>query len=541
VTLLVFNLLGGIGLFLLGMILLTDGLKAFAGESLRKALVHFTGKPFKAFLSGAVVTTLVQSSSATTVAVIGFVSAGLLSFSQALGVVIGASLGTTSTGWIVSVLGLKISVGFYALPLVGVGALVKLLAKGRWPALGMALAGFGIIFIGIDHLQTGMSGLTEHIDLAAIPSTGVLGHGLLALIGIVMTVLMQSSSAATATTLTALHTGAIDFEQAASLVIGTAVGTTVTGALAAIGANTSAKRTALAHVTFNLVTGIVAFLLLPFLLMGIDFAQDRFGLEAGAVSLAAFKTAFILVGVAMFLPFIHPFARIIERILPEKGPVLTRHLDDSVLLVPAVALEATRRALSETACELFSAIHDRLGAARSEGVAIRRAQIDHAIEEIQEFFSKVPPVGDDRPMSRSRVAQVHAIDHLVRLQEHLNPPVALSKILAEEALQPELERTREILQMAEAGLGGYGSEGWLEAVKEASHDLAERRRRDRPNVIRQTALGGRGPSEALVVLDAMRWLDRVGYHTWRITNYLGGDGESETGESSVLSDSGEDS
>ena len=167
-TAMIFKLVGGIGLFLLGMVLLTDGLKAFAGESLRRALVRFTGTPLKAFGAGALVTALVQSSSATTVTVIGFVSAGLLTFPQAVGVVMGASLGTTGTGWIVAVLGLKISLGFYALP-------------GLW------------------------------------------GHVLAMVIGMVMTVIMQSSSAAVATTLTALHTGTVNFEQAASLVIGAAL------------------------------------------------------------------------------------------------------------------------------------------------------------------------------------------------------------------------------------------------------------------------------------------------------------------------------
>jgi len=134
-TALIFKLVGGIGLFLMGMVLLTDGLKSFAGEALRRALIRFTGTPLKAFGSGALVTAMVQSSSATTVTVIGFVSAGLLTFPQAVGVVFGASLGTTGTGWVVSVLGLKVSIGFYALPLVGIGAFLKLLAQERWKAL----------------------------------------------------------------------------------------------------------------------------------------------------------------------------------------------------------------------------------------------------------------------------------------------------------------------------------------------------------------------------------------------------------------------
>lgn len=344
-----FKLVGGIGLFLLGMVLFTDGLKAFAGQTLRRELVRFTGRPLKAFVSGALATALVQSSSATTITVIGFVSAGLLTIPQAVGVVIGASLGTTGTGWIVSVLGLKVSVGFYALPLVAAGAFMKLLARGRWKTFGLALAGFGLIFVGIEALQEGMLDLSGLFSLVQLPSMGLWGHVLVMLLGVFMTVVMQSSSAAVATTLTALHTGAVNFEQAAALIIGAAVGTTVTGALAAIGASVPAKRTALAHVLFNLGTGLIAVLLLPLLPWVIRLMQGHLGLDPGAVSLAAFHTFFIAVGVAVFRPFVDSFARGIERLLPETGPTLTRHLDDTLLNAPSVALEATRRALNQTA------------------------------------------------------------------------------------------------------------------------------------------------------------------------------------------------
>lgn len=154
----VWQIAGGIGIFLLGMVLVTEGAKAFAGESLRKALVRFTGSPWRAFLSGAIATLAVQSSSATTLTVIGFVSAGLLTFSQAVGVVIGASLGTTGTGWLVSVLGLKFSIGHYALPVIAIGALLRLLGRGSWHLIGLPLAGFGLIFVGIDMLQQGKIG-----------------------------------------------------------------------------------------------------------------------------------------------------------------------------------------------------------------------------------------------------------------------------------------------------------------------------------------------------------------------------------------------
>lgn len=168
-------LLGGIGLFLLGMTLLTDGLKVLAGDALRRVLARFTGGPTRAMLSGAALTALIQSSSATTLATIGFVSAGLLTFQQAVGLVFGANLGTTSTAWLVSLLGLKLSVSAVALPLVGVGALARLLARDRWAAAGTALSGFGLVFVGIDTLQAGMADLAAQIDPEALPGASLGG------------------------------------------------------------------------------------------------------------------------------------------------------------------------------------------------------------------------------------------------------------------------------------------------------------------------------------------------------------------------------
>ncbi len=524
-----FQLLGGIGLFLLGMVLLTDGLKAWAGDSLRAALVRFTGTPAKAFASGALVTLMVQSSSATTVALIGFVSAGLITFPQAVGVVMGASLGTTGTGWVVSVLGLRVSLGYYALPLVGVGALMQLLAHGRWRALGLALAGFGLIFVGIETLQAGMQGLAAAFDPARLPAAGVLGHLAAMAIGILMTVAMQSSSAAVATTLTALHAQAVNFDQAAALVIGAAVGTTVTGALAAIGGSVPAKRTALTHVLFNLATGLVALALLPLFLWGLHLAQRHAGLEAGAVSLAAFHTAFIALGVALFLPYAGPLARRIERWLPERGPRLTRHLDDSLLAAPSVALEATRRTLMDTALELVDLLDPLLDSGVAAPDPARRLEVAAALDRTQRFFARIPPIAEDEPLSRLRIGQLHAIDHLARLHARLELPAAARLALAQPPLRPALGRCRAVLALARRGLAGRAPAGWLAEMERQVQALAEMQRGERLEILRETAGGGRSPTESLAALDAIRWLERATNHAWRVCHYLAAEDTAEAG------------
>jgi phosphate:Na+ symporter len=528
VTAIFFPLAGGIGLFLLGMVLLSDGLKAFAGDALRSALIRFTGRPLKAFGSGLVATALVQSSSATTVTMIGFVSAGLLTFPQAIGVILGASLGTTSTGWIVSVLGLKISIGHYALPLVGIGAFMKLLARGRWRSLGMALAGFGLIFVGIATLQTAMEGFSSVFKLSELPSSGWLGRALVIMIGLGLTVVLQSSSAAVATTLTALHTASINLEQAALLVIGASIGTTVTGALAAIGASVSAKRTALALVLFNSATGLIAVGLLPLFLWAVHWARQRAVVDTDAVSLAAFHTSFVALGVLLFLPFAGRLAHWVERLLPDKGPVLTAHLDATLLNVPVVALEATRRSLQETAAELFEALRCSLGGESIQTAdETRLIQVQQALEQSQEFFAKIPPVTDDQGVSELRVSLLHAFDHLVRLQGYGRPPRSVRRMLADSRLRAAVTRCRAMLAHAAAGLHDEAANDWLAGLERNARDLEQSSRSERPALLQRTASGEWHPLDALDVLDGMRWLSTIAYHTWRVGNYLGGTGKPE--------------
>ena len=332
-------------MFLLGMLLLTDGLKAAAGEALKGLLVRFTGRPASAFVSGMLVTALIQSSSATTLATIGFVSAGLLTFAQAVGVVIGGSVGTTMTGWLVSLLGLKLSVGKLALPLIGAGALMRLILKGRASAMGLAIAGFGLIFVGIDTLQGGMAALSERVSPGALPTASLMGRLVLLLVGIVMTLIMQSSSAAIATTITAHYAGTLNIEQALALVIGASIGTTVTAALASIGASIPARRTALAHILFNAFAGLIGFLFQPLFVETVQRFVANPRQDSGALVIAAFHTSFTVLGAAVALPMADRLARLILRLLPDRGPVLTRHLDNSLVEVPEVALEAIRRTL----------------------------------------------------------------------------------------------------------------------------------------------------------------------------------------------------
>jgi phosphate:Na+ symporter len=518
------TILGGIGLFLLGMVLLTDGLKAVAGEALRSVLVRFTGGPLRAMASGAGVTAIVQSSSATVLTTIGFVSAGLLTFPQAVGVIFGANLGTTSTGWIVSLVGLRFSMSVAALPIVGVGALLRLLARGRAADAGLALAGFGLIFVGIDVLQGGMSTLATRIDPASLPGGRLADSILLVGVGMVMTVVMQASSAAVATTLAALHTGAITIDQAAALVVGTNIGTTVKAALAAIGASTAVRRTALAHILFNVITGVVAFLLIPLVLVVNRHLAQAYGADSPAVVIAGFHTAFNLLGVLILFPFIGRFSRLVERLVPERGPVLTRHLDAALATMPAVAVEAARRTTMEIAAALLDALDGVLArpGARPAAAAVEAA--DAALGETRRFLALVHTANAPGDHER-HLAVLHSIDHLDRLVERLrsSPPAA--------AVGPELSaaaaHARQELEPARRWLGGEddGTEGGTgeeaaAAAETLTRNVAERRRVQRIVHLQAAAGGELDPDTAMAWLDAMRWLDASVYHVSRVVHHL---------------------
>jgi phosphate:Na+ symporter len=296
----VVKLLGGIGLFLLGIHHLTEGLKGLSGDSLRRTLQRFVSGRFSAVASGALLTVGTQSSTATILTVIGFVGAGLVTLPQAIAVNIGATLGTTSTPWMVAILGLRFRITTAALPILGVGAFLWLIARGKTRSLGAVLAGFGLIFTGIDFLQTGMAGIKWNLEAWA--GTGYGAMWILAGIGIVMTVVMQSSSAAAATTLVALDAGSLTFEQGCAMIVGQSIGTAATTALAVIGGGLEVRRAALAHIVYSLIAGVLAMLFLRPLTGAAEWVGSRLDDPHGVLALAAFSTIFKLAGIVVFYP-----------------------------------------------------------------------------------------------------------------------------------------------------------------------------------------------------------------------------------------------
>ncbi|HQG41602.1 MAG TPA: Na/Pi symporter, partial [Spirochaetota bacterium] len=316
--------IGGIGLLLLGIALMSESIQKLAGSRLRIILTNLTGGPGKALLTGMLITTIIQASSATAIATIGFVSAGLITMSQALAVIFGANVGSTVTGWLVAIFGVQYSIGNISLILVAIGSILKILYTDKKSDIGMIMAGFGLFFFGISLMQQGMSQLSSIINFSNIAGEGIFDRLILFAIGFVLTILMQSSSASVAIALIALNTGTIHLFQAQVLVIGTNAGKSIPILFAGIGATPDTKRIIAADFLFNIITAIILFIIIPWLSPLLAFLFTTIYPMPYEIQLALFHTLFNCIGILLFTPFITPFIRFLRTFFIDKQLYLTQ-------------------------------------------------------------------------------------------------------------------------------------------------------------------------------------------------------------------------
>jgi phosphate:Na+ symporter len=509
---------GGVGLFLVGMSLMTEGLKAIAGNAIRNALARFTKGPVTGAFTGAVTTGMVQSSSATTVMAVGFVGAGLMTFEQSLGIIFGANIGSTMTGWLVAIVGVKLSLGKIALPVVFIGALMRLLGRGSVTAIGSSIAGFGLLFLGITMLQTGMAGVGELITPSSFPPDTLWGRFRLLLIGIGITIVMQSSAAGVATTLTAIHAGHISLAQAASLVVGMDVGTTATALLATVGGNVNARRTGLAHVVFNLLTGFFAFLAIPYFLhvwskfIPLALRNDP---EIGLVS---FHSLFNIVGVICILPLTSSFAKFIRWIVPFGSRSLERRLEPILLSDPRVALESVWATLEQIIQIIFSELKTLLRSRESSGIFIEALrEAEQATLKTTEYLDRIRRRENDSVSEQRQVSAYHVLDHLSRLLVRASKEDRLRTVVRDRELFQMSEKLSVALeQVIEHGFT-FDTAQSIESVWLELEHLAEPFRQE---MIERTIRDGTTLEATFDRLDGIRWLRRIAYHAWRITFHM---------------------
>ena len=336
----VLNFLGALALLLWGMDLLSSGIQKGAGNKLQKLLSVVSGNRFTAVLTGLLVTAIIQSSSATTVMVVSFVNAQILSLTQSIGIIFGANIGTTVTAWIVSLLGFSFKISAFAIPLIGIGFFIKSQKKYKIKDFGDMILGFGLLFLGLDLLGDTLSLNPESVSfINSITTWGFWGIIAGVLLGAILTALIHSSSAFTAIVLTMAASGSLNWELSAALVLGSNIGTTIDAVLSSIGASTNAKRAAAVHVGFNIVGTIIAVILFrPFLAL-VDFIIPGNPEADITTHIAMLHTVFNTCATLIFLPFVNQIAALVTKLIKEpesakdshyKLPVIISHNRDTV-------------------------------------------------------------------------------------------------------------------------------------------------------------------------------------------------------------------
>lgn len=369
-----FNLIGALGLFLYGMKTMSDALLSLAGHRLRHVMAQLTGNRFKGMLSGVAITGMIQSSSATTLMVVSFVTAQLLTLPQAISVIMGANIGTTFTAWLISIVGFKVKVSVISLPLIALGMVLLLKKNSKLQSVGQLLIGFALLFLGLEFLKDSLPAIEQSTwmsQLQAIaPQSTAIKVIMFVAIGTVLTLILQSSSATMAITLVAAVHGVIDFPSAAAMVLGENIGTTITANLAAIIGSREAKQAALAHFLFNFIGVVWVSLIFTAFLSAIDYLMTSWldinpmqNASDIPVGLSIFHSSFNIINTFLLIGFLPLMVKVVQKIIPPRPEVPVKlaepqFLDDNLLKYPETAihclLRETRRLYRATVFEAIT-------------------------------------------------------------------------------------------------------------------------------------------------------------------------------------------
>jgi phosphate:Na+ symporter len=553
---LLFGLIGGLGFFLFGMKIMSDGLQKIAGDRMRKILSALTNNRIVGTLVGIGVTAIIQSSTATTVMVVGFVNAGLMSLLQAIGVILGANIGTTVTAQL-----LAFNISHYALPAIGIGAGLKLFCRQKkFVYIGEIILGFAILFFGLATMKQAfnpLKGSAEFRELFLL----VGDYRLFAvLIGALVTVLVQSSSATIGITLALASTGLVTFETSVALILGENIGTTITANLAAIGTNLAAKRTAFAHFLFNALGSLLVLLLFPFYLKFIaamtpgdaDFiiqtqAQaDSLSAAIGdkpyiARHIANTHTMFNIINVLIFLPLVGLLAKLSTLVIrgEEKSENLqVKHIDNRVLNTPPIALGQARREtkrMAEIALEMLEETNQFLedgDLKRLHGLEKREELVDLLQREITDFLVALSQQAISSETSESIAALMHMVNDLERVGDHCENLWGLGqrrfegKISFSELGDSEIselgEKTREFLQYVTDAMESQDQTIGPRSM-EFEDSIDDLERTLRKNHINRLNTGECAVQPGLIFMDILHNYEKIGDHTFNLSEAILGE------------------
>jgi phosphate:Na+ symporter len=535
------GIMGGVALFLFGMRQLEQGLKQLTGGMLERVLKSSTDRTWKALLFGAGTTALSQSSSLISVITIAFLSAGLIGLVPGIGVIFGANLGTTSGAWLVAAFGLKVNIAAWAMPILTFGVLFQFMSSLRVQGVGSVLLGIGLVFLGIDFMKTGFESFQAVLDLSRFAMDGWLGLLVYTLVGLVATVIMQSSHATLILTITALGAGQLSYDNALAVSIGANIGTTVTAILSSIGSNIEGRRLAVAHLVFNGVTAGVALAAMPLFLIAVEVVSGWMGIAAQSytMKLAVFHTLFNLAGLVIMVPLIGPLAAFLIRHLESPPPQIDRpqFINEQLLITPAPALAAARQELLRLLDTVLKLVARVIGFELAElkrlsdpGVLDRPPERVHPVDVDTYYALRIKPLMGEtlhflaelstrgfrttqlaelRVASQSLLEVAKACKHLQKnMVRYRNSPRIE---LAEAYRQQRARLGRMVHQLAACGEGGSTGEALagLEALKQQSVAEDEAAGRQLDELIRSDRIDS---SEATSLMNDLVYCRRIEKH-----------------------------
>lgn len=443
----VLTLIGALGLFLFGMKLMSESLQKVAGGKMRQILAAMTNNRVKGVLTGILVTTTIQSSSATTVMVVSFVNAGLISLVASIGIIMGANIGTTVTAWIIATLGFKVSLSFLSLPLIGISFPLFFSKNSLRKSWGEFIIGFSILFIGLQFLKESVPGINGDSEvlrfLASFTDLGYISVFIFVIVGTLLTIIIQSSSATMALTLVMTYNGLIPFELAAAMVLGENIGTTVTANLAALVANVTAKRTARAHFMFNVFGVTWMLLVFPYFLRGINLLiEHKHGVslldrdlspaefndikELYPIGLALFHTAFNVLNTIFLFGFAPFIAKVATKMVPDRGDddeeFRLKYIDSSLFSTSEIAIVQAKKEIvifGERVEKMFGFIQQLIredDLKKKDKLIARIAKYEKITDtleiEIAEYLTKISEGDISRDSSKKIRAMLKIVDEM---------------------------------------------------------------------------------------------------------------------------------
>lgn len=414
----------GVSIFLFGMLTLEEGFKTFSGGTLEKILQKSTDKLYKSISFGFIVTAIMQSSSLVSVLTISFIGAGLIGLLQGIGIIFGANIGTTTGAWLMAGFGLKVNIASYAMPMLVFGIILIFQKAKSLKGLGYILSGLGFLFLGIHYMKDGFEAFKETIDLASFSVDGLKGLLIFIGIGVLATVVMQSSHATIVLILAALSVGQITYENALALTIGANIGTTITAIIGSLSSNIDGKRLAGAHFVFNVVTALVAVILMSQMMYAVDVISGLIGVASDnhTLKLAVFDTLFKVTGVVMFIPFVNKLVSFLNRAfksdssLSDTGYDGARYLNNSVLELPSTSMAAIIRETKHLYNNTFEIITHGLNLKRSNIVSTMPLE-----EVIKEVYSKSTVDIDAYYNHKIKGIYGEIIDFSTKAQSNMSP------------------------------------------------------------------------------------------------------------------------